>query len=51
MSKSKDGHSNHLFLKQNEHSDMMHMFITDKSYLEHMIHHHQEAIDDQMIIS
>jgi uncharacterized protein (DUF305 family) len=46
MSKSKDGSCNPLFFKPNEHSKhMKHMKITDKSYLEHMIPHHQVAID------
>jgi uncharacterized protein (DUF305 family) len=46
LSKSKDGSCNPLFFKPNEHMKMMeHMEITDKSYLEHMIPHHQVAID------
>jgi uncharacterized protein (DUF305 family) len=46
MSKSKDGNCNPLFFKPNDHSNMMkNMEITDKSYLEHMIPHHQVAID------
>jgi len=46
MSKSKDGDCNPLFFKPNDHSKMMKgMKITDKSYLEHMIPHHQVAID------
>jgi uncharacterized protein (DUF305 family) len=46
MSKSKDGGCNPLFFKPNDHSQhMKHMKITDKSYLEHMIPHHQVAID------
>ena len=46
MSKSKDGSCNPLFFKPNDHSNMMkNMKITDKSYLEHMIPHHQVAID------
>ena len=46
MSKSKDGTCNPLFFKPNDHSTMMkNMEITDKSYLEHMIPHHQVAID------
>jgi uncharacterized protein (DUF305 family) len=46
MSKSKDGKCNPLFFKPNDHSKMMkHMKINDKSYLEHMIPHHQVAID------
>jgi len=46
MSKSKDGNCNPLFFKPNDHSIMMkNMEITNKSYLEHMIPHHQVAID------
>ena len=46
MSKSKDGECNPLFFKPNQHSKhMKHMKITEKSYLEHMIQHHQVAID------
>ena len=46
MSKSKDGSCNPLFFKPNDHSSMMnHMEINDKKYLEHMIPHHQVAID------
>lgn len=46
MSKSKDGDCNPLFFKPNDHSEhMKHMKITDKSYLEHMIPHHQVTID------
>ena len=46
MSKSKDGDCNPLFFKPNDHSqNMKHMKITDKSYLEHMIPHHQVAMD------
>ena len=46
MSKSKDGSCNPLFFKPDDHSKHMeHMEITDKSYLEHMIPHHQVAID------
>lgn len=46
MSKSKDGDCNPLFFKPNDHSQhMKHMKITDKSYIEHMIPHHQVAID------
>ena len=45
-SKSKDGSCNPLFFKPNDHSKHMeHMKITDKSYLEHMIPHHQVAVD------
>lgn len=46
MSKSKDGNCDPLFFKPNDHSKMMeNMKINDKSYLEHMIPHHQVAID------
>ena len=46
MSKSKDGPCNPLFFKPNDHSaHMKGMKITGKSYLEHMIRHHQVAID------
>jgi len=46
LSKSKDGDCNPLFFKPNDHMKMMeHMEINDKSYLEHMIPHHQVAID------
>ena len=46
MSKSKDGDCNPLFFKPNQHSEhIKHMKITEKSYLEHMIQHHQVAID------
>jgi len=46
MSKSKEGECNPLFFKPNDHSVHMEgMEITDKSYLEHMIPHHQVAID------
>lgn len=46
MSKSKDGDCDPLFFKPNDHSaHMKHMKINDKSYLEHMIPHHQVAID------
>lgn len=46
MSKSKDGNCNPLFFKPNDHSAHMEgMKITDNSYLEHMIPHHQVAID------
>jgi len=45
-SKSKEGPCNPLFFKPNDHSvHMKNMKITDKSYLEHMIPHHQVAID------
>jgi uncharacterized protein (DUF305 family) len=46
LSKSKDGNCNPLFFKPNDHSQHMeHMEITDESYLEHMIPHHQVAVD------
>ena len=46
MSKSKDGDCNPLFFKPNDHmKHMKHMKINEKSYLEHMIPHHQVAID------
>ena len=46
QSKSKDGSCNPLFFKPNDHmSHMKHMKINDKSYLEHMVPHHQVAID------
>ena len=46
MSKSKDGSCNPLFFKPNDHSKMMmNMKVTDRSYLEHMVPHHQVAID------
>ena len=46
MSKSKDGSCDPLFFKPDDHSaHMEHMEINDKSYLEHMIPHHQVAID------
>ena len=46
MSKSKDGNCNPLFFKPNDHSNMMiNMDINDTTYLEHMIPHHQVAID------
>ena len=46
MSKSKDGSCNPLFFKPNDHSaHMKGMKITNKSYLEHMIPHHQVALD------
>ena len=46
MSKSKDGKCNPLFFKPNDHAAHMDgMEITDNSYLEHMIPHHQVAID------
>ena len=46
MSKSKDGSCNPLFFKPDDHSAHMEgMEINDRSYLEHMIPHHQVAID------
>ena len=46
LSKSKDGDCNPLFFKPDEHmKHMEHMKITDKNYLEHMIPHHQVAVD------
>ena len=43
---SKTGECNPLFFKPNEHmKHMKNMKITDKSYLEHMIPHHQVAVD------
>jgi uncharacterized protein (DUF305 family) len=46
MSQAKEGPCNPLFFKPNDHSaQMVGMDITDTSYLEHMIPHHQVAID------
>ena len=46
LSKAKDGECNPLFFKPNDHlKHMKGMVLTDKSYLEHMIPHHQVAID------
>ena len=46
QSKSKDGSCNPLFFKPNDHmAHMKHMKINDKSYLEHMVPHHQVAVD------
>jgi uncharacterized protein (DUF305 family) len=46
LSRSKEGPCNPLFFKPNDHSKhMKNMTIDDKSYLEHMIPHHQVAID------
>lgn len=46
MSRSKDGNCDPLFFKPNDHSaHMKGMKVNDKSYLEHMIPHHQVAID------
>ena len=44
LSKSKDGSCNPLFFKPTAHSKK-NMKITDRSYLEHMIPHHQVAVD------
>ena len=46
LSKSKDGDCDPLFFKPDDHAKhMKHMKITPKSYLEHMIPHHQVAVD------
>ena len=46
MSKAKEGGCNPLFFKPNDHmKHMNHMEVTDKTYLEHMVPHHQVAID------
>ena len=46
MSRAKDGNCNPLFFKPNDHmQNMVGMNVTDKSYLEHMIPHHQVAVD------
>ncbi len=46
MSKSKDGSCDPLFFKPDDHmKHMKHMKINDISYLEHMIPHHQVAVD------
>ena len=46
MSQSKEGDCNPLFFKPDDHSKHMeNMRITDKSYLEHMVSHHQVAVD------
>lgn len=46
LSKSKDGECNPLFFKPNDHAVHMEgMKINDRSYLEHMVPHHQVAID------
>ena len=45
-SKSKDGSCNPLFFKPNDHmKHMEHMETNDESYLNHMIPHHQVAVD------
>ena len=44
--KAKDGKCDPLFFKPNDHAKHMeHMEQTDKSYLQHMIPHHQVAVD------
>jgi uncharacterized protein (DUF305 family) len=46
LSRAKEGECNPLFFKPNDHSSHMKgMKLTEKSYLEHMIPHHQVAID------
>jgi len=46
LSKSKDGDCNPLFFKPDDHmAHMEGMEITAKSYLEHMIPHHQVAVE------
>jgi uncharacterized protein (DUF305 family) len=46
LSKSKEGDCNPLFFKPNDHAAHMEgMEVSSKSYLEHMIPHHQVAID------
>ena len=46
LSKSKDGDCDPLFFKPDDHAQhMMHMEINDNAYLEHMIPHHQVAVD------
>jgi uncharacterized protein (DUF305 family) len=46
LSKAKSGPCNPLFFKPNDHSKMMkNMKVTEQGYLEHMIPHHQVAID------
>ena len=46
LSKSDEGPCNPLFFKPNDHSQMMMgMQISSRSYLEHMIPHHQVAVD------
>ena len=46
MSKPENGECDPLFFKPNDHMQhMQHMKLTDTSYLEHMIPHHQVAID------
>ena len=46
LSRSKEGPCDPLFFKPDDHAKHMeHMKINDKSYLEHMIPHHQVAVD------
>ena len=46
LSKSKDGECDPLFFKPDEHmKHMEYMKINNKNYLEHMIPHHQVAVD------
>ena len=46
QSQDRGGVCDPLFFKPDDHSQhMKHMKVTDKSYLEHMIPHHQVAID------
>ncbi len=46
MSKSKEGDCNPLFFKPDDHSEHMKtMKLNEKSYLEHMIPHHQVAVN------
>tara|TARA_B110000967_G_C18537575_1_gene388964 strand:+ start:18 stop:638 length:621 start_codon:yes stop_codon:yes gene_type:complete len=46
LSRSKEGPCNPLFFKPNDHSKHMEgMTIDDTSYLEHMVPHHQVAVD------
>ena len=45
-SKDKNGECDPLFFKPNDHmAHMAHMKVNDRSYLEHMIPHHQVAVD------
>jgi uncharacterized protein (DUF305 family) len=45
-SKDNSGDCNPLFFKPNDHmAHMKHMKVNDRSYLEHMIPHHQVAVD------
>ena len=46
LSKSKNGDCNPLFFKPDEHmKHMEHMEVNEKMFLEHMIPHHQVAVD------